>query len=77
MQIKLQPGDSTDGAVFFPTDADGAERAQRICAVCPVQTPCLRFALTTGQGYGIWGGTTEEERQTLRRWARRMRATRV
>jgi WhiB family redox-sensing transcriptional regulator len=68
--------------LFFPAGTTGAavhdvQAAKAVCAVCPVQSPCLRFALTTGQAYGIWGGTTEDERQTLRRWARRMRATRA
>ena len=44
--------------------------AKAVCAACPVQTPCLRFALRTGQAYGIWGGTTEEERLILRRLRR-------
>ncbi len=28
---------------------------------------CLRYALETNQEYGIWGGTTEDERRALRR----------
>jgi len=32
-----------------------------------VQEPCLDFALATRQIHGVWGGTTEEERQRLRR----------
>ena len=68
--------------LFFPAGTTGAawqdvQAAKAVCAVCPVQSSCLRFALRTCQGYGIWGGTTEDERQALRRWARRMRATRV
>jgi hypothetical protein len=41
--------------------------ASRVCQLCPVQTPCLRWALDTGQVSGIWGGTTEEERRALLR----------
>jgi WhiB family redox-sensing transcriptional regulator len=68
--------------LFFPAGTTGAavdevRAAKAVCATCPVQSSCLRFALTTGQAYGIWGGTTEEERLTLRRWARRVRPTRV
>jgi WhiB family transcriptional regulator, redox-sensing transcriptional regulator len=32
-----------------------------------VREACLRFALGTGQQYGIWGGQTEDERRKLRR----------
>ena len=31
-----------------------------------MRTACLDWALRHGQGYGIWGGTTEEERRALR-----------
>jgi WhiB family redox-sensing transcriptional regulator len=34
---------------------------------CPVAEPCLEYALETNQRAGIWGGTTEEERKSLRR----------
>lgn len=61
--------------LFFPAGTTGAAvheiaSAKAVCAECPVQSQCLRFALRTGQVYGIWGGTTEEERVTIRRLAR-------
>jgi WhiB family transcriptional regulator, redox-sensing transcriptional regulator len=34
-----------------------------VCASCIVRRPCLQFALATHQTYGVWGGTTEEERR--------------
>lgn len=57
--------------LFFPT-ADGLEegsieRAKAICAVCPVIDECLQYALETNQRSGIWGGTSEKERKSLRR----------
>jgi WhiB family redox-sensing transcriptional regulator len=66
-----------DPELFFPADSTGPALAQvaeakRVCADCPVRQECLRFALSTGQGYGIWGGLTEDERRKLRR--RRQRA---
>lgn len=36
-----------------------------ICSACPVRLPCLKYALVTDSA-GIWGGTTEENRVTLR-----------
>ena len=64
--------------LFFPAGTTGAAveeiaAAKAVCTQCPVQSQCLRFALRTGQAYGIWGGTTEEERVTMRRLARTRR----
>jgi len=63
---------SVDPELFFPVSATGksleqATEAKRICAGCRVQRECLSFALRTRQAYGIWGGTTEEERAIARR----------
>ena len=64
--------------LFFPAGTTGAAvdeigAAKAVCGRCPVQSQCLRFALRTGQAYGIWGGTTEDERIMLRRLARKRR----
>ncbi|MBV8162507.1 MAG: WhiB family transcriptional regulator [Acidimicrobiia bacterium] len=61
--------------LFFPAGTTGAAAdeiaaAKVVCAQCPVQSQCLRFAMATGQAYGIWGGTTEAERVILRRLGR-------
>jgi WhiB family redox-sensing transcriptional regulator len=61
--------------LFFPAGTTGAAvheiaAAKAVCAECPVQSQCLRFALATGQAYGIWGGTTEDERIMIRRLQR-------
>ena len=48
------------------------ELAKAICATCPVQQECLDFALKTRQEFGIWGGTTEDERRALARAARKV-----
>ena len=39
--------------------------AKMICTRCPVRVKCLEFALATQQVYGIWGGTSEEERRRI------------
>lgn len=60
-----------DLELFFPFGSAGPAltqiaAAKAICARCPVRQACLRYAVTTGQGHGIWGGLTEDERRGLR-----------
>jgi WhiB family redox-sensing transcriptional regulator len=57
-------------SLFFPSsDAAQAqvEKAKAVCAVCEVAEECLEYAFETNQRAGIWGGTSEEERKSLRR----------
>lgn len=61
-----------DPDLFFPEGTLGGallqiREAKRVCGGCPVRVPCLRWALTTGQDAGIWGGMTEEERRRVAR----------
>jgi len=61
-----------DPELFFPEGTAGpaqdqADQAKRICGSCPVQGPCLRFALWHGLGFGVWGGVTGEERRFIPR----------
>ena len=70
---------SADPDLFFPISSTGpAERqiarAKMICAGCQVRSECLDFALSHDQTYGIWGGTTPEDRQRHRRRKRRAAA---
>jgi WhiB family redox-sensing transcriptional regulator len=70
---------SADPDLFFPISSAGpAERqiaqAKKICAGCGVRRECLEFALSHDQVYGIWGGTTPEDRQRDRRRKRRAAA---
>jgi WhiB family transcriptional regulator, redox-sensing transcriptional regulator len=70
---------SADPDLFFPISSAGpAERqiarAKMICAGCRVRRECLDFALSHSQVYGIWGGTTREDRQRARRRTRRAAA---
>ena len=72
-----------DANLFFPAGETGPAavqiaQAKAICRTCPVQRACLDFALATHQDYGIWGGTTEDERRQIRRaWRARLRAQRA
>jgi WhiB family transcriptional regulator, redox-sensing transcriptional regulator len=61
-----------DTELFFPIGSAGIamaeiQRAKAICARCPVQPPCLTYALATSQEFGIWGGYDEGERRLLHR----------
>ena len=70
---------SADPDLFFPISSAGpGERqiaqAKMICAGCQVRRECLEFALAHDQVYGVWGGTTPEDRQRDRRRRRRRAA---
>jgi WhiB family transcriptional regulator, redox-sensing transcriptional regulator len=63
---------TSDPDLFFPVGATGPAipqiaEARRVCQGCPVRAACLDWALRHDQAYGIWGGTTEEERRARRR----------
>ena len=65
-----------DPDLFFPIGTAGPalvqiDQAKRICRACPVQAPCLTWALGQGILSGVWGGTTETERRAIRRAAAR------
>ena len=54
--------------LFFPVAAHGPgarelARAKAVCAACRVRRQCLQYALATHQLHGVWGGTSEDERQ--------------
>ena len=71
-----------DPNLFFPIGVTGPAvdqiaAAKSICSDCPVRRECLDFAITTNQEFGVWGGTTEDERRILRRqWRAQMRRER-
>lgn len=76
---RLVPGDWVERArcgghdpeLFYPVGTAGPALAQvaeakAVCSRCPVVGDCLDWALDVGEGHGIWGGTTPEERRYLR-----------
>jgi WhiB family redox-sensing transcriptional regulator len=70
-----------DPDLFFPITAAGPSRtevvqAKAVCSHCQVRRQCLEFAQANAV-YGIWGGTTTEERQRLRRREQRAARARV
>jgi WhiB family redox-sensing transcriptional regulator len=67
-----------DPELFFPVAAHGPGMdeialAKAVCATCGVRRQCLQYALATHQLHGVWGGTTEDERQLHARRQRERR----
>ncbi|MEU2005712.1 WhiB family transcriptional regulator [Rhodococcus sp. NPDC019627] len=61
-----------DPDVFFSREGEGRggrarrERAAKdICDQCPVERACRDHALSVGERYGVWGGTSEGDRRKL------------
>lgn len=48
--------------LFFPMPAEEPVTALALCAGCEVRVECLSHALSVPERYGVWGGTTEDER---------------
>ena len=63
---------TADAEAWWPDHKDvddlPARTAVSACRQCPAAAPCLAYALAADHQYGIWGGTTPEERRALR-WA--------
>ena len=53
---------------WFPDLCQPSLRSAAVarCGPCPVRRSCLAFALAEGEEYGVWGGTTEVQRDALR-----------
>lgn len=61
-----------DPELFFPIGNTGPallqiEEAKAVCRRCTVAEVCLKWAMDTGQHYGVWGGNSEDERRRLQR----------
>jgi WhiB family redox-sensing transcriptional regulator len=58
--------------LFFSPESERGVRkraremvAKSLCGTCPVQPECRQHALSVGEPYGVWGGTTESERDNV------------
>jgi WhiB family redox-sensing transcriptional regulator len=58
-----------DPDLFFADKGEAARThaAKRICQQCEVAKPCLNYAMTHTGIAGVWGATTERDRQELKR----------
>lgn len=61
-----------DTASFYhPENERGPSRVRRemqakaVCATCPVVADCLHWALAAREPYGVWGGLSAEERESV------------
>ncbi|WP_016881504.1 MULTISPECIES: WhiB family transcriptional regulator [unclassified Rhodococcus (in: high G+C Gram-positive bacteria)] len=69
-----------DTGMFFSPTGEGRKARDRrenaaktLCAQCPVIDACRNYALTAGETYGVWGGTTEKERRRAAAQSRKRR----
>lgn len=46
--------------------AEVPPETQRVCGACPVKGECLDWALAHDE-YGVWGGTTRQQREAMAR----------
>ncbi len=72
-----------DPTLFFhPEGERGPARRNRdnaakaICETCPVMQQCREHALAVREPYGVWGGLSEDDRESMYA-GRRRTATRV
>lgn len=58
---------------WFPDERDlhGIEHAKTLCRQCPITQRCAEWAIQQRVPYGIFGGTTGDERRLINRRMRR------
>ena len=56
---------NTDSKVFYHNNIVDDLKAIGVCLDCPVMDECLEFAIKHEE-HGVWGGTTERERNKIR-----------
>ncbi|RZU20053.1 transcription factor WhiB [Kribbella rubisoli] len=50
----------------FPEPGQATSAAVDRCGFCPVRRSCLASALANDEEFGVWGGTTEVQRDVIR-----------
>ena len=53
--------------MFFPERGASTFYAKAVCGECVIKDECLDFALGNNIKTGIWGGTSERERRSIRK----------
>jgi len=67
-----------DPELFFPEGNTSAalrqtEEAKAVCRRCEVAAARLKWAIESGQEYGVWGGMSDGERRALKSRSARVR----
>jgi len=52
---------------FFPARGHSIAEAKALCGRCLVQRECREYALADDALVGVWGGTSTQQREQLRR----------
>ena len=58
---------SKNTELFFYQKPKDIVEAKKVCNVCPVKDVCAEYALSSGIGFGVWGGLSERERAAILR----------
>jgi Transcription factor WhiB len=48
--------DPSEKHIFFPTNPHDADRAARVCEMCPVLRQCNEYATENHVQFGVWAG---------------------
>lgn len=65
MEVTLFIGDPRAGSPGG-SDQERVYRARQVCWPCPERHPCREYAIANPKMLGVWGATTEKERQAIR-----------
>lgn len=63
-----------NGDLWFGEAGENQNEAIRVCRMCPVQQPCLEYAIANQEKWGVWGGKSVRARQDMRRQRNRRTA---
>jgi WhiB family redox-sensing transcriptional regulator len=69
---EITPACADRPEIFFPDGYDNLVKLQireanDICSQCPLKTECFDYAIEAREEYGIWAGTTPDERREILR----------
>ncbi len=58
-----------DASMFHadPGEHGKVRQANELCRSCPLVVACFTYAMETDQRFGVWGATSPEDRNALRR----------
>lgn len=56
-----------DPETWFPPKGGDPRPAKLLCQGCPWLAECLQYALARPELHGVWGGTSERDRNRIRR----------